>query len=101
MNGTKYTFRTPVDFGYGGLSMIDGKIMKQQVKSIWEGGKSKKLDYTVTLDQGMHAIELYGAEKCCDGTTKWSFSVQSKALMGTDDASNDKCLRSQPRVKKT
>lgn len=23
----------------------------------------------------MHTLEVYGAEGCCDGTTKWSFSV--------------------------
>lgn len=71
--------------------MLDGKIMKQETKSIWEGGKSKKLDYSVTLTQGMHVIELYGAEKCCDGTTKWSFSVE----VFDDNKNSDKCLSSQ------
>jgi hypothetical protein len=30
-----YTFRTPADFGYGGISLLDGKIMKQETKDIW------------------------------------------------------------------
>jgi hypothetical protein len=39
----------------------------------------------------MHVIELFGAEKCCDGTTKWSFSVEFQG----DFKNSDKCLRSQ------
>jgi hypothetical protein len=77
MNGTTYSFKTPTDFGHGGLTMMDGKIMKQHKKNIWEGGKSTKLDFSVTLDEGMHYLEIYGAERCCDGTTRWSFKVNS------------------------
>jgi hypothetical protein len=70
--------------------MLDGKIMKQEIKNIWEGGKSKKLDYSVTLTEGMHVIEIFGAERCCDGTTKWSFSVE----VFDDMKNDDKCLSS-------
>lgn len=32
---TKYAFKLPTDFGLGGLSILDGKIMKQESKDIW------------------------------------------------------------------
>jgi hypothetical protein len=70
-----YMFKTPSDFGFGGVSILDGKIMKQETKDIWAGGKSTQLDFTTTLSQGNHVLEIYGAEGCCDGTTKWQFAV--------------------------
>jgi hypothetical protein len=35
VNGTTYEFMLPTDFGLGGVSMLDGKIMKQETKDIW------------------------------------------------------------------
>jgi len=70
-NGLKYSFKTPTDFGYGGLVMLDGKIMKQERNGIWQGGKSTKLDFTIELSSGMHVLEYYGSENCCDGVTSW------------------------------
>ena len=66
-NNAKYSFKIPVDFGKGGVSMMDGKVVKKETSDIWEGGKSKKLDFTTTLSEGNHYLELYGAESCCDG----------------------------------
>jgi hypothetical protein len=43
-----YTFRVPTDFGHGGMSLIDGKIMKQAAQDIWT--KQNILDFSVTLD---------------------------------------------------
>lgn len=80
-NGLTYSFKTPTDFGHGGLVMLDGKIMKQESKGIWQGGKSTKLDFSVELSAGMHVLEYYGAENCCDGVTKWSFSVNNGKYM--------------------
>jgi hypothetical protein len=74
-NNTRYAFRTPTDFGHGGIVFMDGKMVRQYKKDIWQGGKSKVLDLNVTLDEGMHYLEIYGSDKCCDGTTSWSFSV--------------------------
>ena len=34
--------------------MIDGTVMKQEDSDIWAGGKSTKLDFSVTLQAGMH-----------------------------------------------
>jgi hypothetical protein len=72
-DGSVYSFRTPTDFGLGGVTQLDGVIIKEDSSDIWEGGSSTKLDFTATLDRGNHVLELYGAEGCCDGTTSWSF----------------------------
>ena len=52
---------------------MDGKMMKQETGDIWSDGNSDKLDFVTNLTEGMHYLEIYGAEGCCDGTTKWSF----------------------------
>ena len=62
-----YSFRTPTDFGLGGFSLMDGQMMVQETSDIWEGGSSTKLDFSTTLNRGMHVLELFGAEGCCDG----------------------------------
>ncbi len=73
--GLTYAFKTPTDFGHGGISYMDGKMQMQEEGDIWHGAESTLLDYTITLSKGNHMMELYGAEGCCDGTTAWSFSV--------------------------
>ncbi len=72
-DGTTYAFKTPTDFGRGGISVLDGNVMVEETSDIWEGGSSTKLDFTTTLDRGNHLLELGGSEGCCDGTTRWSF----------------------------
>ncbi len=73
--GLTYAFKTPTDFGHGGISYLDGVVKMSETEDVWHGGQSTKLDYTVTLSKGNHMMELYGAEGCCDGTTSWSFQV--------------------------
>lgn len=48
-DGVKYFFRLPTDFGKGGLVKLDGKIIIQEKKNIWHGGKSTLLDFDTTL----------------------------------------------------
>ncbi len=73
--GDSYAFKTPTDFGLGGISKMDGEVVMQETSDIWEGGRSTKLDFTTTLSKGNHQLELFGSEGCCDGTTRWCFSV--------------------------
>ncbi len=74
-DGLKYAFKTPTDFGHGGISYMDGVMQMQESGDIWHGAESTLLDYTITLTAGNHVMELYGAEGCCDGTTAWKFQV--------------------------
>jgi len=57
--------------------MLDGKIMKQTKKNVYRYGRlnTKLFDFCVELESGNHMLELYGAEGCCDGTTRWTFQV--------------------------
>ncbi len=34
-------------------------------------------NFNVTLMEGMHVLEIYGAEGCCDGQTSWAFAVDN------------------------
>jgi hypothetical protein len=66
-NGTQYSFKLPTDFGLGGVSILDGKIMKQESKDIWNSGRATQLNFAANLTAGQHVLEVYGAEGCCDG----------------------------------
>jgi hypothetical protein len=79
--GLTYSFKTPVDFGLGGVVYLDGKMIKKDLSDIWQGGKSTKLDFTAKLSKGNHVLELFGSEKCCDGTTRWTFKVNTGKWM--------------------
>jgi hypothetical protein len=93
-DGTTYGFKVPTDFGRGGLSMMDGKIMKEHSKDIWQGGKSNKLDFSAKLSKGNHVLELYGSEGCCDGKTTWKFQVNGgKWLDFTQTNLDNSCVR--------
>jgi hypothetical protein len=70
-DGTTYSFKLPNDFGLGGMSILDGKVMKTETKDMWHGGNAGHLNFKATINAGMHTLEVYGAEKCCDGTTRW------------------------------
>ena len=74
---TRYCFRNPTDFAKGGIVFADGKKVIETSADMWEGGHSKKLDFCHTFKEvGNHQLDYYGAEKCCDGTTKWFFCVK-------------------------
>jgi hypothetical protein len=74
-DGDNYNFKIPNDFGLGGVSMLDGKTMKVYKKDMWAGGKATQLNFAATLNAGLHTLEVYGAEGCCDGTARWYFQV--------------------------
>jgi hypothetical protein len=80
-DGLVYSFKTPVDFGLGGVVYLDGKMIKKDLSDIWQGGKSTKLDFSAKLSKGNHVLELFGSEKCCDGTTRWTFKVSNSQWM--------------------
>ena len=75
VEGDVYDFTLPVDFGRGGVVILDGRTKIAEKDDIWEDGQSDLLNLKATLSKGTHVLELYGAEECCDGETKWSFNV--------------------------
>jgi hypothetical protein len=57
------------------FELLDGKTMKTYSKDIWAGATKTKLNFAATLTAGVHVLEVYGAEGCCDGTSRWYFQV--------------------------
>jgi hypothetical protein len=70
-----YAWKVPTDFGFGGIAMMDGKIIRNFRNDIWSGGKATQLNFISVLTAGQHTLEVFGAEKCCDGAGKWMFQV--------------------------
>jgi len=93
-----WKFRVPTDFGLGGMALIDGKIMKQDKSDIWRSGKSTQLDFGVTLNRGMHILEVKGAESCCDGTTQWQFQVDNGKWLDFTKANMDNVWKNCPKA---
>ncbi len=47
----------------------------------WEEGKQTGFDFNITLDDGNHVLEYLGSQKCCDGTTHWTFKYNNSNWM--------------------
>jgi len=72
-----WTFRAGVDFGLGGVMLIDGQVVDQKFRDLWWAGNYGSdgvLSASVNLKAGVHTLVLIGFEGCCDGT----MSVQVK-----------------------
>jgi hypothetical protein len=72
--------------------------MKEHSKDIWQGGKSNKLDFTITLSRGMHTLELYGSEGCCDGKTAWKFQVNGGKWLDFSTKNLNAMCQREPKV---
>jgi hypothetical protein len=44
-DGDKYEFRLPNDFGKGGVTILDGQIMKKFDRDMWASGKATQLNF--------------------------------------------------------
>lgn len=82
---SKYTFDFNVDFGMGGVVTFDGVRSDEGFHSgdHWWNGKLDKalpLDITHDFSPGMHTMVVYGAEKCCDGSSNVRFKKGDSAF---------------------
>jgi hypothetical protein len=57
------------------MAFVDGKLITQFKDDMFTGTTRNALDFSKVMSAGMHILEVYGAEGCCDGTLKWTFSV--------------------------
>jgi len=66
-----FYFRFGADLGYGGIFYVDGIKLQSRWTDMWWGGvwddPTKILTGSILLQPGLHAIEIYGFENCCDG----------------------------------
>jgi len=67
-----YGFRFGVNFGWGGVIMMDGKEMGE---GYYEGARlgTAPLDLSIDLAVGMHSLVVYGAKGCCDQLSNIGF----------------------------
>lgn len=86
-----WSFRTGVDFGYGGALFLDGVALSYSAADMYWGGSysnaSQYLAATSALTAGNHTLTIYGLEACCDGTQQAQFKIGNGAY--TTFASTD------------
>jgi len=83
------SFTIPTDFGFGGISVLDGEVQKNYGSDMWSGGRATQLNFNAQVEKGDHTLELMGGEGCCDGTTRWSFKQQKQNNDGSwENAAN-------------
>ncbi len=72
-----WQFRWGADFGRGGTLLVDGVELQSRWTDMWWGGSftdpNQYLAGMVNLTAGMHTVEVYGFEDCCDGPTDAQF----------------------------
>jgi hypothetical protein len=68
-----YDFVFAMDFGMGSGWFYNGDVYMSDQTDIWWGGsnwgdENKELrKVSIRLACGMHTLEIYGEEHCCDG----------------------------------
>ena len=55
--------------------------VRETKKDMWDGGNAMHLNFEVKLTKGVHVLEVYGAELCCDGLTTWKFKRNNTAWL--------------------
>lgn len=74
--GSTWHFDFGVDFGLGGVILVDNETVKAYPGDMWWAQKQHKanhLDFSRNFSEGEHTLELIGAERCCDGPSKVVF----------------------------
>jgi hypothetical protein len=86
-----WTFRSGVDFGYGGALFLDGvALVSQSYDMYWNNNynnTSQILQASSLLAAGNHTLTIYGLERCCDGVQQAQFQVAGAGF--TTFAAND------------
>lgn len=72
-----WSFRSGVDFGYGGAMFLDGNAIDMKTNNMWWSGNyndpSQFLAATLNVGAGNHTLSLFGLENCCDGAQQAQF----------------------------
>lgn len=77
-----WTFRSGVDFDYGGALFVDGQALAFNKNSMWWSGSygnaTQYLQGALNLGAGNHTLTIYGLEGCCDGGQQAQFQYGSQ-----------------------
>jgi len=83
-----WSFRTGIDFGYGGTLIVDGAVLQTQDHDMWWAGSysdpSQFLQGSITSARELYA-ECLWRESCCDGGTQGSSWPGRDGLAGFHD----------------
>ncbi len=68
-----WSFRLGIDFGFGGTLLVDGHELQTNTNDMWWNHSfsdpSQFLQGSIVLGAGIHTLDVYGFEGCCDGGT--------------------------------
>lgn len=83
-----WDLRFGIDFGLGGVLIVDGVVQDFRNSDIWWSGSyadaAQILATTLNLGAGAHTIEVYGLEGCCDGATQAQYRTPGGAFTTFD-----------------
>ena len=72
-------FRIAPDFGFGGGAFLDGSPVAYNPNDMWWGlnwnNTSQLFTFSSALGAGIHTLDVYGQEGCCDGPTGGQFKI--------------------------
>lgn len=76
-----FGFRIAPDFGLGGSAFLDGAPVAHTTEDLyWFGdwnATSELLTFNAVLAPGLHILDVYGQEGCCDGATAGQYMIGS------------------------
>lgn len=82
-----WSFRTGVDFDYGGALFIDGVAATFSSANMYWGNTytdtTQFLQTTMNLAAGNHTLTIYGLEHCCDGLEQAQFKAANSTAFTT------------------
>ena len=69
-----------MDFGYGGVAIMDGTTYSLISRDImFQGDWTKSFSITANTVAGAHVIDIYGVENCCDSPSSARYSYLGSA----------------------
>ncbi|WP_088280536.1 CCXG family PEP-CTERM protein, partial [Ideonella sp. A 288] len=86
--GHDFGVRIGPDFGRGGAVFLDGQLLGVRTQDMWWNGAYTQPGQYFEFDAlgllaGMHRLDVFGLEACCDGTQQAQFRLASGAAWKT------------------
>ena len=83
-----FSLRVGPDFGLGGAVFLDGQLLGVRTTDMWWSGSygsaSQFFEFdSLALLTGLHHLDIYGLEACCDGAQEAQFRLASNAAWTT------------------
>lgn len=94
-----WEFRLGPDYAFGGTLLLDGAALDFRSTTMWWNGSfgdpTQFLAGSATLVAGVHTVESYGFEDCCDGPAQFEYSSPtSGGFLPISNSTLDTCYTS-------